>query len=104
MLFEKSWALQVLERTMDRLEAEMVASGKREQFDHLKVYLTTDKDTTAYEAMATELSMTEGSLRVAVHRLRRHYRKILRDEVAQTVSHVDQIDEEIGHLFSALAY
>jgi RNA polymerase sigma-70 factor (ECF subfamily) len=104
MLFEKSWALQVLERTMDRLEAEMAASGKREQFDHLKVYLTTDKNTTTYEAMATELGMSEGSLRVAVHRLRRLYRKCLRDEVAQTVSHVDQIDEEIGQLFSALAY
>jgi RNA polymerase sigma-70 factor (ECF subfamily) len=104
MLFEKSWALQVLERTMDRLEAEMAASGKREQFDHLKVYLTIDKDTIAYEVMAKELGMTEGSLRVAVHRLRRQYRECLRDEVAQTVSHVDQIDEEIGQLFSALAY
>ena len=89
---------------MGRLEAEMAESGKRGHFDYLKVYLTTDKDTIPYEAMAKEMSTTEGSIRVAVHRLRRRYRKFLRDEVAQTVSHVDQIDEEIGHLFSALAY
>jgi RNA polymerase sigma-70 factor (ECF subfamily) len=104
MLFEKSWALKVLDRTMDRLEADMAESGKQEQFEHLKVYLTTDKDAIPYEAMATELSMTEGSVRVAVHRLRKRYRNFLRDEVAQTVSDGDQIDEEIGHLFSALAY
>ena len=47
--------------------------------------------------------MPEGSVRVAVHRLRRRYRKLLRDEIAQTVTDEDQIDEEMGHLFSALA-
>ena len=104
MLFEKSWALQVLERTMDRLEAEMAERGKQEQFQHLKVYLTTDKDAIPYEAMTAELGMTVGSVRVAVHRLRGRYRHFLRDEVAQTVSDSDQIDEEIGHLFSALSY
>jgi RNA polymerase sigma-70 factor (ECF subfamily) len=104
MLFEKSWALKVLERTMDRLETDMGKKGKQVLFDHLKVYLTTDKDAIPYEAMATELNMTEGSVRVAVHRLRRRYRELLRDEIAQTVSDDDQIDEEMGHLFSALAY
>ena len=52
---------------------------------------------------AKELKMPESSVRVAVHRLRRRYRKLLRDEIAQTVSAEDQIDEEMGHLFSALA-
>ena len=104
MLFEKAWALTVLERTMGRLEAEMASKGRQELFDHLKVYLTTDKDDIPYQDMATELSMTEGSVRVAVHRLRRQYRKFLRDEVAQTVADDDQIDEEMGSLFAALAY
>jgi len=104
MLFEKSWALKVLERTMDRLEADMAKKGKQGLFDHLKVYLTADKDAIPYEAMAAELRMTEGSVRVAVHRLRRRYKKLLRDEISQTVSDDDQIDEEMGHLFSALAY
>ena len=104
MLFEKSWALTVLERTVDRLEAEFAAKNKQKLFDHLKVYLTTEKDVIPYENMAAELEMTEGSVRVAVHRLRRRYRGLLRDEIAQTVVAEDQIDEEMGYLFAALAY
>ncbi|OHB84639.1 MAG: hypothetical protein A2Z38_04710 [Planctomycetes bacterium RBG_19FT_COMBO_48_8] len=104
MLFEKSWALTVLERTMGRLEAEMADKNKQKLFDCLKVYLTTDKDVIPYENMAAELKMTEGSVRVAVHRLRRRYRKLLRDEIAQTIGGEDQIDEEMGCLFAALAY
>jgi RNA polymerase sigma-70 factor (ECF subfamily) len=104
VLFEKSWALTVLERTMDRLEAEMANKNKQKLFDHLKVYLTTEKDVIPYQNMATELKMTEGSVRVAVHRLRRQYRKLLRDEIAQTVAEKGQIDEEMGCLFAALAH
>ena len=104
MLFEKAWALTLLERTMDRLEAEMTKKDRKKLFDHLKVYLTTDKDAIPYQDMATELSMTEGSVRVAVHRLRRQYRRLLRDEIAQTVGDEEQIDEEMGSLFAALAY
>ena len=103
-LFEKSWALTVLERTMSRLEDEMAQKKKKNLFDCLKVYLTTDKDVIPYQDMATELGMTEGSVRVAVHRLRRRYRKLLRDEIAQTVGGVDQVDEEMESLFAALAY
>ena len=104
LLFEKSWALTVLERTMGRLEAEMADKNKQKLFDCLKVYLTTEKDVIPYQDMATELEMTEGSVRVAVHRLRRRYRKLLRDEIAQTVGGEDRIDEEMGCLFAALAY
>lgn len=104
MLFEKSWALTVLERTMDRIESEMAQKNKQKLFEYLKVYLTTDKDVIPYQNMATELNMTEGSIRVAVHRLRRQYRKLLRNEIAQTIGDEDQIDEEMGCLFTALAY
>jgi RNA polymerase sigma-70 factor (ECF subfamily) len=102
-LFEKSWALTVLERTMDRLEADMAGRGKRGLFESLKIYLTTEKDVIPYQNMATELDMTEGSIRVAVHRLRREYRRFLRNEIAQTVGDEDLIDEEIGCLFAAVA-
>ncbi len=104
MLFEKAWALTVLDRTMGRLEADMANKSRKKLFDHLKVYLTTDKDAIPYQDVAAELSMTEGSVRIAVHRLRRRYRKLLRDEIAQTVGDEDQIDEEMGSLFAALAY
>ena len=89
---------------MDRLEAEMADKNKQKLFDCLKVYLTIDKDVIPYEDMTAELSMTEGSIRVAVHRLRRQYRKLLRDEIAQTLDGEDQIDEEMGCLFTALDY
>jgi RNA polymerase sigma-70 factor (ECF subfamily) len=102
-LFERSWALTVLDRAMARLAAEAAASNKQQQFDRLKTYLTAGKDAVAYHKVAAELQMSEGAVKVAVHRLRRRYRELLRDEIAQTVATQDQIDEEIRHLFSALA-
>ena len=102
-LFEKSWALTVLEKTMVSLRADSTRKGKEDVFDHLKVYLTTEKDEIPYRDMAEKLKMSEGSVRIAVHRLRRQYRKLLRDEIAQTVATEDQIDEEIEQLFAALA-
>ena len=103
-LFDKSWALTVLDRTMARLKAELAGKNKQELFEHLKAHLTAEKGSVPYRSVAAELGMTEGSVRVAVHRLRRRYRKLLRDEITQTVATVDQIDEEINDLFAALAY
>lgn len=102
-LFERSWAMTVLDRAMTRLCAEAAAAKKQEQFDCLKIYLTASEDAAAYREAATELKMTEGAVKVAVHRLRRRYRELLRDEIAQTVASEDEIDEEIRHLFAALA-
>jgi RNA polymerase sigma factor (sigma-70 family) len=103
-LFDKSWALTVLERTMARLKVELANQNKQELFDHLKIYLTAEKGSMPYRDKAAELNMTEGNVRTAVHRLRRRYRKLLRDEIAQTVAAEDQVDEEIDDLFHALAY
>lgn len=102
-LFERSWAMTVLDRAMTRLRTEASATNKQEQFDHLKIYLTATEDAAAYREAATKLKMTEGAVKVAVHRLRRRYRELLRDEIAQTVASEEQIDEEIRHLFDALA-
>ncbi len=101
-LFERSWALTVLARTMARLQAEAVSTNKRKLFDHLKIFLTAEKSSIPYRDVAAELDMTEGAVRVAIHRLRRRYRELLRDEIAQTVTSDDQIDEEIRDLFAAL--
>lgn len=103
-LFDKSWALTVLERTMSRLKAELTAQNKQDLFDHLKIYLTSEKDSIPYREKAAEMNLTEGNVRTAVHRLRRRYRKLLRDEIAQTVTADNQVDEEIDDLFNALAY
>ena len=103
-LFERSWALTVLERTMARLQDEFASAKKRRVFGHLKVYLTAEKDSIPYHRIADKLKMTEGAVKVAVHRLRHRYRELLRDEIAQTVATEDQIDEEIRDLFAALAH
>lgn len=103
-LFEKSWALTVLARTMARLKAESVSTNKQKLFDRLKIYLTAKRDSIPYRDVAAELDMTEGAVKVAVHRLRTRYRELLRDEIAQTVAAEGEIDEEIRDLFTALAY
>jgi RNA polymerase sigma-70 factor (ECF subfamily) len=102
-LFERSWALTVLNRTMTRLQSESAGSGKRKLFESLKVYLTAEKGSAPYRDVAAELDMTEGAVKVAVHRLRSRYRELLREEIAQTVAAEGQIDEEIRDLFAALA-
>ncbi len=101
-LFERSWALTVLDRTMACLQAEAISTNKQKLFDRLKVYLTAEKGSVLYRDAAAELDMAESAVRVAVHRLRKRYRELLRDEIAQTVTSNDQIDEEIRDLFAAL--
>jgi RNA polymerase sigma-70 factor (ECF subfamily) len=68
----------------------------------LKSYLTADKGSAPYRDVADDLDITEGAVRIAVHRLRKRYRELLREEIAQTVTSDDQIDEEIRDLFTAL--
>jgi RNA polymerase sigma-70 factor (ECF subfamily) len=101
-IYERSWALTVLERTLNRLKEDSVQSGKEQLFDHLKGYITAKKESVPYRDAAAELEMNEATVRVAVHRLRRRYRDLLREEIAQTVTSEEQIDEEIRDLFAAL--
>lgn len=101
-LFERSWALTVLDRTMNRLRDEAVKTNKEKLFDCLRSYLTAGESSIPYSRAADQLDITEGAVRVAVYRLKKRYRKLLRDEIAQTVTSDDQIDEEIRDLFVAL--
>ena len=101
-LFEQRWALTLLDLVLDRLGQEYEASGKRELFDQLKGCLMGRRDAQPYAELAARLSMTEGAVRTAVHRLRQRYRGVLRDEIAQTVADPAEIDDEIRLLFAAL--
>ena len=103
-VFDRSWALTVLERAMDRLQAKASSKNKQKLFEHLKEYLTSDKSSVPYSELADKLNTTEGAVKVAAHRLRKRYRELLRDEIAQTVAAEDQIDQEIRDLFTALGY
>jgi RNA polymerase sigma factor (sigma-70 family) len=100
--FEQRWALAVIEQALRRLEDEFVESGRPEQFAALKQYLTGDDSTGTYEDTAARLQMTEGTLRVRIHRLRQRYRELLRMEIAETVASHADVDEELRFLFSAL--
>jgi RNA polymerase sigma factor (sigma-70 family) len=101
-LFERRWALTVLDQVLARLQMELAAEGKKPVFDGLKAFLTGGRGSGGYAEAAEELGITEGAVRVAVHRLRRRYRQLLRDEIAQTVAGPGEIDEEIEYLLSCL--
>ena len=100
-LFERRWALTVLEQVLARLQAEFTAGGRGALFDALKDFLA-GSGSRPYARVAEELKMTEGAVKVAVHRLRRRYRELLREEIAQTVADPREIDEEIGYLLGCL--
>jgi RNA polymerase sigma factor (sigma-70 family) len=102
-IFDRRWALTLLDRVMSRLKAEGVRAGKKSQFEGLKTYLTGDQPQLTYAQTASELGISEGAAKVAVHRLRKHFRDLVRDEIAQTVSSPEEIDDELRHLWSSVS-
>jgi RNA polymerase sigma-70 factor (ECF subfamily) len=101
-VFERRWALTVLERSLAGVAEEFKRSGRGELFEALKVYLVGETGAPAYAEVAARLTMTEGAVKVAVHRLREKYRAALRREIAATVSSEAEVDQEIAELFAAL--
>ncbi len=103
-IFDRRWALALLERVMLRLRDEMEARSDRPSlFDRLKNYLTGDDPQLSYAETATELGMSEGAVKVAVHRLRRRLRDLVRDEIAHTVASPDEIEDELRHLWASIS-
>jgi RNA polymerase sigma-70 factor (ECF subfamily) len=100
-IYERRWALTLLEQVLARLRREFVAAGRERLFDELKPALTGEK--LAYSEIAARLNLNEGAVRVAVHRLRLRYRDLVRAEIAETVAGEDDVDAEVQHLFAALA-
>ena len=102
-LFERDWALTVLEHVLQRLEAESVQAGKDALFAELRPSLQGDGFARSYATIAAKLVMSDGAVRVAVHRLRARYRELLREEVGRTTDDPAMIDSEICDLLAALA-
>jgi DNA-directed RNA polymerase specialized sigma24 family protein len=102
-LYERQWALAVLNGVMDRLAAEMTASGKAAHFALLKDFMIGEHDLQTYAEIAPKLGTTSAAAKMAASRMRRRYRHLLRDEIAQTVAGTDEVDQEIRDLFAALA-
>ena len=101
--FDREWAMTLLAKVIERLQTECEADGRGKQFAELKIFLTAGKGELSHADAAKALGMDEGAVRVAVHRLRKRYRQLLRDEIAQTLADAADVDEEMRALFGAFA-
>ena len=101
-IFERRWALSLLDRVIDELRAEFVQRGHPEHFERLKVFLLGQSDA-PYAALAREMNTSEGALKVAIHRLRKRYRELFRQAIADTVADPLEVESELRFLAAALA-
>ena len=100
-IFERRWALSVLDRVVERLRNEFVHHGRPEHFERLKVFLLGQSDA-PYAALAREMNTSEGALKVAIHRLRKRYRELFRQEIADTVADPAEVESELRFLAAVL--
>src|SRR5262245_17877947 len=102
-LYERRWALSLLENVVSKLRAEFADAGKANDFDRLSTFLHRDSQSIRYETLAEEMGMSAGALRMSVHRIRRRYRSLLRAEIAESVCSPEEVDEELRFLLSILS-
>jgi RNA polymerase sigma-70 factor (ECF subfamily) len=100
--YERRWALTLLDRVLQRLAAEYSERGRIELFERCRTFLTGDPGAPSYADTAAALGMTEGAIKVTVHRLRQRYRDLLREEIEQTVASAEDAADELNHLLAAL--
>ncbi len=100
--FDRLWAIQLLELVHGRLQAEYTDAGKQRQYEQLKPFLVVAGQAEPQEVVARRLRMTDGAFRTAVYRLRRRFRQLVLNEIAHTVSELDEVDDEVQRLFAAL--
>lgn len=101
-LFDRQWALTLLDLTVKKLQAELAAADRTAYFDKLKSCLTAGRGEMDYDEIAQQLGVTAGAARVAAHRLRKRFRQLYREEIAQTLADPADLDGELQHLAAAL--
>jgi RNA polymerase sigma factor (sigma-70 family) len=101
-IYERRWALTLLEQVLTRLESEYRSAGNAKLFDCLKEFLSDEPGRRSQADVAAELGMTENALKQAFHRLRQRYRQLLRDEIAHTVAVPGDVEDELRHFISVL--
>lgn len=101
-LYERRWALAVLEQVLRRLESEYEAAGNAALFDQLKEFLVGERGRPTQAEIAADLAMTENAVKQAFHRFRQRYRVLLREEIAHTVAQPGDVEGELRHLVSVL--
>jgi len=102
-LYDRHWAMTLLDRALARLRTEQEQAGKAKEFAVLSPFLTAERAAIPYAEAAAQLGATEPATRQAVHRLRRRFREVFREEITQTVAAPEEVDEEIRHLLVALS-
>ena len=100
--FDRKWAMTLLARALAALAQEHAASGKADHFEALKPWLTGDTENISQAEAAAQLGLNEGAVKVAIHRLRRRFREVIKEEISQTVSDRAQVDLELHYLLEAL--
>ena len=98
-IFERQWARALLDHVLLRLQEEFVTAGKVDQFDRLKGFLMGDDAGIPYSELARDLETTENALKVSIHRMRRRFKDVLREEISHTVADPAEVQEEIRYLF-----
>lgn len=102
IIYDRGWATTLMERALNSLREEFQRDGNTAVFDRLRIFLSREPTVGEYGRLATEMSMTVGALGVAVHRLRQRYGHRVRAEVASTVAHLADVEEELRYLFVVL--
>ena len=102
-LFDRKWALTLLDRALAALAEEHKAAGKSDQFEALKPWLTGDTENISQADAAQQLDLNEGAVKVAIHRLRKRFREAVRSEISQTLRDPSLVDEELRHLIASLS-
>jgi RNA polymerase sigma-70 factor (ECF subfamily) len=101
--FDREWALAVMARALEVLQKEFVTAGKADQFDRLKPWLMGESASMSQADAARQLGLSEGAVKVGIHRLRKRFRDSVRAEIAQTLRDPSLVDEELRHLIEALS-
>ena len=101
--FDRKWALTILDRTLATLAAEHEAARKSEQFEALKPWLTGDTESVSQAEAGRRLGLNEGATKVAIHRLRRRFRELVKAEIGQTLNDPSHVADELACLMAALA-
>jgi DNA-directed RNA polymerase specialized sigma24 family protein len=103
-VYDRQWALTLLGKSLERLENEYKTAGKTSEWRHLKPHLMAERGTIPYAEIAAALQTTEGAARVAVHRLRRRFREVFRQVIAETLSAPQEIEEEVRYILQVLSH
>jgi RNA polymerase sigma-70 factor (ECF subfamily) len=101
-LFERQWALALLARVQERMQTEADRDGKATEFERLKARLLAEDEGASYKEIARDLNTTEGAIKVVVHRLRRRFREVLREEISHTVDGSEEVGDELRDLMAAI--